>query len=81
MTVVQTTPGYRSMKQAQIINMLSGALLLVVGIGLIIAQMWIEVTIPAHVFDQRGGTIEGMSAKASVHTTYVGLIVIFVGHS
>lgn len=59
--------------------MLSGALLIVVGIGLVIGQMWIEVTIPATQFDPRGATFEGAGAKASVQTTYVGLIVLFVG--
>jgi hypothetical protein len=67
------------MQRAQLIIMLSGALLIVVGIGLIIAQMWIEVTIPAHEFAQRGATLEGAGTKTSVQTTYVGLIVLFVG--
>lgn len=67
------------MKQAQLIIMLSGALLIVVGIGLIVAQMWIEVTIPTQEFARRGASLEGAGTKASVQTTYVGLIVLFVG--
>ena len=67
------------MQRAQLIIMLSGALLVVVGIGLIIAQMWIEVTIPAHDFAKRGATFTGAGTQASVETTYVGLIVLYVG--
>lgn len=67
------------MQRAQLIIMLSGALLIVVGIGLIVAQMWIEVTIPAHAFDQRSGMLKGAGTEVSVQTTYVGLIVLFVG--
>ena len=67
------------MQRAQLIIMLSGALLIVVGIGLIIAQMWVEVSIPAHEFAHRSATFEGAGTKASVQTTYVGLIVLFVG--
>ena len=59
--------------------MLSGAFLIVVGIGLIIAQMSIEVFIPTQEFAQRGATLEGAGTKASIQTTYVGLIVLFVG--
>ena len=67
------------MPRAQLIIMLSGALLIVVGIGLIIVQMWIEVTMPAHDFAQRGAMLEGAGTKASVQTTYVGVIVLFLG--
>jgi hypothetical protein len=59
--------------------MLSGALLVVVGIGLIIAQMWIEVTIPAQEFAKRSAAFKGAGTEASVQTTYVGLIVLYVG--
>ena len=67
------------MERAQRIIMLSGAVLIVAGIGLIIAQMWIEVTQPQHAFSQRGASLEGAGTKATVQTTYVGLIIVFVG--
>jgi hypothetical protein len=63
----------------QLIIMLSGALLVVVGIGLIIAQMWIEVTIPAQEFAKRAATFKGAGTEATVQTTYVGLTVLYVG--
>jgi hypothetical protein len=31
------------------------------------------------VFSQRGASLEGASTKAAVQTTYVGLIIVFVG--
>jgi hypothetical protein len=69
----------KAIQRAQLIIMLSGALLIFVGIGLVIAQMWIEVTVPAHEFAKRGASFEGAGTKTEVHTTYVGLIVLYLG--
>ena len=44
-------------------------MLIVVGIGLIIAQMWIEVTIPAQDFAQRG---EGVRLDNLILFLYCG---------
>jgi hypothetical protein len=67
------------MEHPQLIIMLSGVLCILVGLGLVVAQMWIEVTNPAHTFAQRGATMEGAGIKTSVQTTYVGLIVLLIG--
>jgi hypothetical protein len=59
--------------------MLTGTFLILVGVGLIVAQIWLQVTSPETAFPVRSLEIEGAGAKASLKTTYVGLVLVVVG--
>ena len=59
--------------------MLTGAFLIFVGVGFIAAQIWLQVISPETTFPSRGLDVEGAGAKASLKTTYVGLVLVMVG--
>ena len=63
----------------QMTIMFSGVFLIVVGVALVVVQMWLEVTAPEIKFAPRGLAMEGAGAKASVNTTYVGLVLAVLG--
>jgi hypothetical protein len=67
------------MDRAQLIIMVCSAILIIFGLGLIAVQMWVQVTAPDIEFRPRGIGLETMGTKASVNTTYVGLIIVVVG--
>lgn len=67
------------MERSQTIIMVTGAFLILVGVGLIVAQIWLLTTSPEIQFPTRGLDVEGLGAKASVKTTYVGLVLVVVG--
>lgn len=67
------------MLRPQMMIMLTGAFLIIVGVGLIVFQMWVETTSPGIQFNPRSLNIEGVGAKASITTTYVGLIIAAIG--
>jgi uncharacterized membrane protein len=65
----------------QLIVVCSGALLIVGGLSLIIAQFWLEASLAADgpQFPSRSANVEAGGIAASVQTTYVGLVVLVVG--
>jgi uncharacterized membrane protein len=69
------------MKIHQHIITWSGAFLILVGVALVIAQMFIQVNKPEthSEFASRSLNLQAPGAKAAVQTTYVGLVMIVVG--
>lgn len=67
------------MNRPQLILLISGTTLIVVGIGLVIAQVFIQVDAPEVTFPTRSLGIDAPSASATVETTYVGLVIIVIG--
>jgi hypothetical protein len=59
--------------------MWSGVALIAVGVILICVQIWLQVTVPACQAPSRSLGVEGLGAKASVQTTYVGLVLVVLG--
>lgn len=57
---------------------LSGAILIVVGIGLIIAQFWLGVSADTALPSRSVGFDAGI-VSAEVSTTYVGLALVVIG--
>ena len=55
----------------------TGALLVLVGIGLVIVQFWIVAHAPMPEFPSRGASVS--ETGASINTTYIGAIVIAIG--
>ena len=66
---------------AQLIVVCSGALLIVGGLSLIIAQFWLEASLAADgpPIPSRSANIDAGGIAASLQTTYVGLVVLVVG--
>lgn len=67
------------MNRPQLILLITGTTLIIVGIGLVIAQMFIQVDAPDVPFPTRSLNIDAPGASASVQTTYVGLVMIVIG--
>lgn len=63
----------------RVIVIASGAALIVVGVGLIVAQFWISATAPEFVAPSRSMNLEALGAKAEVNTTYIGFALVVVG--
>lgn len=63
----------------KLIVIFSGLFLVIVGVGLIAVQFYFQVSAPDIAFPQRGANLEAAGVKASVSTTYVGLILVVVG--
>jgi len=63
----------------KLIVIFSGLFLIIVGVGLIAVQFYFQVSAPEIAFPQRGANLEAAGVKASVSTTYVGLILVVVG--
>jgi uncharacterized membrane protein len=59
--------------------MWSGVALIAVGVILICVQIWLQVAVPAFQAPSRSLGVEGLGTKASVQTTYVGLVLVVLG--
>jgi hypothetical protein len=59
--------------------MVSGAVLIAVGIAFVAIQMYLAVYHPEIPFPERGASLANSALTATVKTTYVGLIMIVVG--
>lgn len=57
----------------------SGALLIAIGVGLVVAHSWLGATTPEFQPPSRALGPEGAGARAEVQTTYVGLAPVVVG--
>ena len=67
------------MLRPQWLIMATGVALVAVGVVLIVAQIWLQITLPEVQFPSRSANLEGVGAKASVTTTYVGLVLVVIG--
>lgn len=67
------------MAKPQVIIMWSGVVLIALGVILISVQMVLQIAVPAFEAPSRSLGLEGLGAKASVQTTYVGLVLVVVG--
>lgn len=61
------------------ITLLSGLLLLIVGLALIVIQFYFQLTAPEITMPSRSLNLEAGGAKANVSTTYIGLALVVVG--
>lgn len=67
------------MFKPQTLVMLTGLFLIVVGVGLIVAQIWIQVDNPDFDAPSRSLDVGGAGAEASVQTTYPGVVLTVLG--
>ena len=67
------------MARAQALIMWSGVALICAGVILIGAQIWIQVNVPTFQAQSRSLGVEGLGTKASLQTTYIGLVLVVVG--
>lgn len=64
---------------ARTVVIASGAILIVIGVGLILVQFWLYATTPDFTQPARSVNLEAIGAKAEVKTTYVGFALVVVG--
>ena len=67
------------MARSQAVIMWSGVALICAGILLVGAQIWIQIYVPTFQAASRSLGVEGLGTKASLQTTYIGLILVVLG--